>query len=124
MRSRLALIPLAALLACGGSDSTSPGTNGTPGGGGGGGGAVATTAVDMKSLAFTPPAIKVASGATVNWTNSDGFAHNVTFDAALNIGKIDNFTAGTQSLKMPNAAGTYPYTCTLHPGMAGTVQVQ
>ena len=125
MRSRLALIPLAALLACGGgSDSTGPGGTGGPGGGGGGGGAVATTAVEMKSLAFTPAAIKVASGATVNWTNSDNTAHNVTFDAALNIGKIDNFTSGTQSLKMPSAAGTYPYTCTLHAGMAGTVQVQ
>src|SRR3954453_4319393 len=86
MRSPLIILPLAALLACGGggSDATGPGTTGgTPTGGTTGGtGAGARTAVDMKNLAFAPSAIKVASGATVTWTNQDGVTHNVTFDGA------------------------------------------
>ena len=124
MRSRLAFLSLAAVLACGGSDSTSPGTTGgTNTGGTGGTVAVATTAVEMKSFAFTPPAIKVASGATVVWTNSDGTNHNVTFDGNA-VPASGNFATGTKSLVMPTAAGTYTYKCTIHAGMNGSVLVQ
>ena len=122
MRSRLTLLPVAFLLACGGSSDSS--TNPTPNpGGGGGGGSVATTAVDMKNSAFTPAAIKVAPSATVNFTNSDGITHNVTFTAAA-ITNVPNFDTGTKSVAMPAAVGTYAYRCTLHAGMSGTVQVQ
>ena len=121
MRSRLMLAPLAALLACGGSDSTSPG----PGGGGGGGTTtpVVTTAVSMQSSSFTPKAIRVAPSATVVWTNNDNFNHDVSF-ANTTIGNIAPFATGSQSLAMPAAPGTYSYVCTIHPGMSGTVQVQ
>jgi plastocyanin len=109
------------LAACGGgSDSTGPVTTG---GGGGGGGPVATTAVDMKNLAFSPAAIKVASGATVTWTNSDGFNHNITFAGAA-VAPSGNFATGSKAMVMPTAAGTYAYSCTIHSGMAGTVTVQ
>lgn len=123
MRASMMILPLAAaILACGGSsDSTGPGTTG--GGGGGGSGPVVTTSVEMKSTAFTPAAIKVASGATVTWTNSDGFNHNVTFDNAA-VAPSGNFATGTKSLVMPAAAGTYTYKCTIHPGMSGSVLVQ
>jgi plastocyanin len=124
MRSRLILLPFADLLACGGggSDATGPGTTGG-GGGGGGTGPVATTAVDMSGDRFSPTAIKVASGATVTWTNSDGHAHNVTFDGA--VGSIPNFSTGSQALQMPAAAGTYTYHCTIHGvAMSGSVLVQ
>jgi len=118
------LVPLtAAILACGGSsDSTGPGAGG--GGGGGGTTPVATTAVSMVNSAFSPRAIRVAPGATVTWTNSDNTAHNVTFTAAANSIKTSDFATGTASLVMPAAAGTYPYSCTIHAGMTGSVQVQ
>ena len=125
MRTRLTLVPLAAaILACGGSsDSTGPG----PGGGGGGGGStpVATTSVSMASSAFNPKAIRVSPGAVVTWTNTDvGTNHNVTFTAAASSIKTSDFSSGTASLTMPTVAGTYPYSCTLHSGMTGSVQVQ
>lgn len=119
MRSPLLVLTVALLAACGGSDSTAPSTTT----GGGGGGPVATTAVDMKSLAFSPVAIKVASGATVTWTNSDGFNHNVTFDNNA-VAASGNFATGSKALIMPTAAGTYTYRCTLHSGMNGSVTVQ
>jgi plastocyanin len=123
MRSRLILLPFAALLACGGgSDATGPGTTGGNGGGGSTG-PVATTSVDMSGNRFNPAAIKVASGATVTWSNSDGYAHNITFDGS--VGSIGNFSTGSQSLQMPATAGTYAYHCTIHgPAMSGSVQVQ
>jgi len=122
------ILPVAALLACGGgSDSTAPGTTGgTNTGGTGGAAPVATTAVAMKNIAFNPKAIIVAPGAAVTWTNSDGFAHTVTFNASLNIagsgGPVDAGSGTT--LTMPTTAGTYAYKCTIHSGMTGTVQVQ
>jgi len=128
MRSSLMILPLAALLACGGggSDATGPGTTGgtNTGGNTGGTGAVATTSVDMKNFAFTPAAIKVSSGATVTWTNQDGTAHNVIFDSG-GVPASNTIAGGAaQALVMPTAAGTYAYHCGLHQNMTGTVQVQ
>jgi plastocyanin len=122
MRSRFILLSLAAALACGGSsDSTGPGgTGGT--GGTGGSGPVATTAVTMQTNRFSPAAIRVAPSATVTWTNADGYNHNVIFAGA--VGTIPAFSTGNQSLQMPSAVGTYSYSCNLHAGMTGTVQVQ
>lgn len=123
MRRRLLYITsLAALAACGGSA------------GGDGGGVVpptqptptvptATTAVAMRGSAFVPPAILVASGATVTFTNEDGINHNVIFDAA-GVGTIPNFSGGTRSITMPAATGTYTYHCSLHGGMSGSVKVE
>ena len=126
MRTRLMILSLTAFLAAcgGGSDSTGPTTT-TGGGGGGGGGStpVATTAVEMKGFAFTPTAIKVASGATVTWTNSDGVLHNVTFDGAA-VPASGNFSSGAKAMVMPTTAGVYTYKCTLHSGMTGSVTVQ
>ena len=78
----------------------------------------------LKDLAFTPSAIKVASGAVVTWTNNDGTAHNVTFDggAVPASGTVDAGVA--KALTMPTAAGTYTYKCTFHAGMSGSVVVQ
>ena len=126
MRPRLIFVPLAAaILACGGSsDSTGPGTGSGGGGGGGGTTPVATTAVTMQSRAFTPTAIRVASGATVTWTNADGEAHNVTF-AGSAVPPSGTMAGGTsKALVMPTVAGTYNYSCTFHAGMTGSVQVQ
>ena len=53
-----------------------------------------------------------------------GTLHNVTFAAAANVPASGNFDAGNKALQMPAAAGVYNYSCTLHPGMAGTVTVQ
>jgi plastocyanin len=76
----------------------------------------------MSGSRFSPNAIRVAPGATVTWTNSDGIDHNVTFAGA--VGTIPAFKTGSKALQMPSAAGSYTYSCTLHSGMNGSVQVQ
>lgn len=118
----LATIVMAGIAsACGGADTTSPGGGTdtvTPGG------PVATTAVAINSLKFLPPAIVVARGATVTFTNQDGFEHNATFDDA-SVGASGTIIGNAaKSMTMPAAAGTYAYHCTLHAGMNGTVKVE
>jgi plastocyanin len=64
----------------------------------------------------------VAVGTTVTWTNNDSIPHDTIADGGqwsspiLNPGQTFQFRFAT--------AGTFPYRCTLHPGMVGTVTVQ
>lgn len=121
MRSASCALLVVLALGCGGGDGTGGTTNPPPGGGGTT--PVATTSVTLQGSAFVPPAIVVAPSATVTWTNSDGFDHNVTF-ASTAIVSIGNFSSGARTAAMPAAVGTYTYRCTIHPGMNGSVKVE
>jgi plastocyanin len=72
-------------------------------------------------VAFTPAAVTVRIGTTVVWTNNDAVAHTVDFatqgvnSSALNPG--DRFT------RTFTTAGTYDYSCSIHPFMHGSVTV-
>jgi len=110
--SLLAAVLGAALAGCGAA------ATGTP---------VATTSVGLPpSYKFEPPAIRVAAGSTVTWTNDDHFTHSVQFlDAASGAGTdahlMDPGQTATLTLTAP---GTWAYQCSLHPqNMRGTVVV-
>lgn len=76
----------------------------------------------MQGMTFNPATLTVSVGTTVKWTNKASFTHNVTSGTAVfSSGAMGN--GSTFSFQF-TAAGTYPYTCTLHPGMAGTIIVQ
>lgn len=81
-------------------------------------GAVTATAGNQ----FTPPTLNVRTGGTVTWT-FEAVQHNVTFTngggAPANIPN----TASGQVSRTFGTAGTFPYDCTLHPGMQGSVVV-
>jgi plastocyanin len=118
MRILLSLTAALALIACS-SGSYSGGVTGPPQVQA----PVITTNVDVKNIAFSPHAIQVAPGATVQFTNDDGIAHNITFTSTSIAGATD-FSTGTRSVVMPDTPGTYAYHCTIHPTMTGTVLVQ
>ena len=118
---QLWLVAVAAIVtACGGSSPTAattpttPTPPVTP---------TATTSVSLMNFAFAPASITVAGGAVVTFTNNDAVTHNVTF-ANSSIGGTGNFGSGVKSLTMPAAAGAYPYSCTIHAAMTGTVTVK
>src|SRR5262245_60136564 len=75
--------------------------------------------VTIKNLAYTPATLTVQAGATVTWVWQDGaIAHDV---------KGNDFNSpvtaqGTFSHRF-TTPGTYPYLCTLHPNMTGTIEV-
>ena len=93
---------------------------------GGGGAAVACTgsggqAVSIQNTAYNPASTTVSTGSSVTWTNNDAFAHTVTFDSGPDCG---NLAGGATKTATFSQAGTYPYHCTIHSNMKGTVVVQ
>ena len=80
------------------------------------------TAVAMDGVSFTPEQLIVKVGETVTWTNKDPFPHNVTSKAgAFQSGDI---APDRQWQFQAKKAGRFPYACTLHPGMNGTLIVE
>jgi plastocyanin len=77
--------------------------------------------VNISNMAFSPATYTVKAGITVTWTNNDNMIHTVTAnDSSFSSG---NIPAGGNYSRTFTAAGTYPYHCTIHPGMKGTIVV-
>jgi plastocyanin len=81
------------------------------------------TVVATNSLVFSPSTLHVNAGDEVTFSFGS-VAHNVFFDAGNGApGNIDGINANTTVQRTFPTAGTYTYTCHLHPGMSGTVVV-
>src|SRR5579863_2032948 len=82
----------------------------------------APAAIKIDNFSFGPQTITVPVGATVTWTNSDDIPHTaVSTDGVFKSKVLD--TDEKFSYKF-DKAGIYPYYCTIHPKMTGTVVVQ
>jgi len=69
-----------------------------------------------------PDELNVAVGTTVTWMNTDSISHTSTSNATgWNSGIV---APGGQFSFAFQTAGTFPYHCTIHPGMVGTVVVR
>jgi plastocyanin len=79
---------------------------------------VAAGHVDVLDNKFVPKTINVAPGDTVTWDFKGAVDHNVTGDGF----KSGNKKSGSYEHQF-NSAGDYPYVCTIHQGMDGTVVV-
>lgn len=88
-----------------------------------GGKAIAVAEVNAAGMggAFSPAMLTVHAGETVEWTNSSGNIHNVTFAGSNMHSPI--MYAGEKWSQVFMTPGTYKYTCTYHPGMDGTIVV-
>lgn len=73
-------------------------------------------------LTFTPATQTVAAGEIVQWTNTGTVVHTVTFDAYPYLSDPTLAPGGSWEVKITKA-GTYPYHCTIHAGMDGTLVV-
>jgi len=100
--------PAVASQAAGGAPTCSPGLDTT------------ATQVGIAGFKFTPDAAATTAGKSVSWTNADTAAHTVTFDNGPDCGNVAQ--AASVSATFPSA-GSYPYHCTIHPTMKGTVTV-
>jgi plastocyanin len=78
--------------------------------------------VTVQGSAFTPGQVDISAGGTVTWNFADVIEHNVTFSGSAGPSNIGNTSSGSVARTFPSA-GTFPYNCTLHAGMTGTVVV-
>ena len=76
--------------------------------------------VNISNFAFVPETLTVKKGTTVTWVNQDSVAHQIKSDTfnsvSLNQGDKYSFTFST--------AGTFNYSCAVHPTMTGKIVVQ
>lgn len=120
----------AALLfsACGNGPPAGSGGGGGAGGGGGdvgskvSGQSAAATVNETDQLKFNPSSSSIKAGDVVEWDNGSSVPHNVTFDDYSAI-TSDTMSSGDKYQVKFTKAGTYPYHCTFHPGMDGTITV-
>ena len=87
-----------------------------------GSGAPPSVEVRIDNFSFSPAVITVKPGTQITWTNADDIPHTVVSDSksfkskVLATGEKFTFTAGK--------AGTYAYSCSIHPNMTGKVVVE
>lgn len=119
------LFGIALASTCSDSNPANP-TPPTNPGGGGGNGAPADLVITITGMngnqSYSPNPATVRVGQRVAWRNADSQAHTATANGgAFNTGVIGvNVTSAPITM---NNAGSFPYHCTLHPDMVGTLTV-
>jgi plastocyanin len=114
----LVMVLVGLLLAgCGGkSGGTGPDGN-TPG----------QNEIWMQNMTFVPNAKTISPGTTITWVNKDSFNHTVVSGTPGNPdGKFASSALGPNGT-FPhtfNDVGTYPFYCSIHTSMTGTITVQ
>src|SRR5262245_54769364 len=82
----------------------------------------AEESVSIEGFAFDPAGLTVDVGDTVTWTNGDDIAHTATADGgSFDTGTLANGESGSATF---NTAGTFPYHCSIHAQMTGTITVE
>lgn len=85
--------------------------------------------VDATSDRFVSADVVISPGTTVTWHNRDTVVHNIRAASGA-VGFGGTFGADSAAFG-PGATyaytfaklGDYPYTCTIHPGMTGSIRV-
>ena len=82
----------------------------------------ATAEVKVDNFSFGPATLTVPVGTTVTWTNRDDIPHTVvSTDKVFKSKVLDTDEKFSFTF---DKAGTYPYFCSIHPKMTGSVVVQ
>ena len=84
--------------------------------------AASAATVKIDNFAFLPATLTVTPGTTVTWKNEDDSPHRIgdkngTFTSAA----LDTDDTFSHTFAAP---GEYPYICTIHPYMVGTIIVK
>jgi plastocyanin len=78
--------------------------------------------VKVDNFSFGPMSLTVAVGTTVTWTNRDDIPHTVvSTDKVFKSKVLDTDEKFSFTF---DKAGTYPYFCSIHPKLTGSVVVQ
>jgi plastocyanin len=85
--------------------------------------AVTPDTIVISNFAYGPSSLTVAPGTKITVMNKDQAPHTVTAnDKSFDTGTISGGQQG--EMTAPTKPGTYPYTCTIHQYMTGTLIVK
>jgi len=80
------------------------------------------SSITIHNFAFSPATVTVAPGATISVHNEDQVAHTLTATGGtFNTGDVS--PGMTVTFKAPSTPGRYPYICSIHSFMSGTLIV-
>lgn len=109
------LICLTLLAACGGGATEAATSTSVP--------PTSGTVDATPSITFNPSPLNIVAGGTATFAFGS-VGHNVYFDGAIGApADIPGVNANTSVTRMFPMAGTYVYTCHIHPGMTGRIVV-
>lgn len=103
------------------------------GGGGGGGSATksaaspttgAQTQVTIDNFKFQPASLTVAPGTKITVVNKDTTTHTLTATKGATFDTGDLAPGKSATITAPSKAGAFPYDCSIHPFMKGTLTVK
>ena len=78
--------------------------------------------VKIDNFTFGPAELTLTAGTTLTWTNHDDIPHTVvSTDKVFKSKVLDTDEKFSFTFSTP---GTFPYFCSIHPKMTGTVVVQ
>lgn len=78
--------------------------------------------VAIQGFVFSPNSLTVAVGTSVTWTNKDAAPHTATANnGAFDTGNLAQGQSFSFKFTQP---GNFPYKCSYHPNMLGTIVVQ
>ena len=78
-------------------------------------------AVVIDNFTFAPQRLTIKAGTTVTWTNRDDIPHVVVSAGKFRSKALDTDNSFSFTF---TKAGDYPYFCSLHPHMTGTIKVE
>jgi plastocyanin len=121
----LGLILALALTACASSSSsTTSAASATATGSPAGQKTVTGDTIVIKNFMFSPASITVSPGAVVTVKNEDSVTHTLTDKANPTLFSTGDVSPGhTKTFKAPDKPGSYPFFCTIHQYMTGTLVV-
>ena len=78
--------------------------------------------VAIQNYAFNPSTLTIQKGADVTWKNYDSVQHTVVSDSSAFSSPLLR-TGNTYTFQF-NDSGSFPYYCSIHPYMKGTIVVK
>jgi plastocyanin len=81
-------------------------------------------AITISNYSFHPAAVTVNKGATVVWVNRDDDVHTIKSTGGPETFASPALDSGNQFRFTFQRAGTYHYTCSVHPYMHGVIVVR
>ncbi|MGW4202163.1 cupredoxin domain-containing protein [Streptomyces sp. NPDC004726] len=80
--------------------------------------------IAIEDFTLAPANLEVSPGTEVTVTDRDSVTHTVTATGSKPFDTGDITAGSTATFTAPSTAGSYPYTCTIHPFMKGTLTVR